>query len=519
MIRTIAKCGGLVDKKIWAMLPAAVKECSMKSENKAFEPFFTAHPKWPEMLLQGKGPSANAAFSGAEWAERNEKRSWDAMKLGFAGLGLFLAHQLTKERQGLWCADGGKNLTLVINCGSSSLKYGVFELKANGDLDLICSGLIDKIGLDGTVIKHEVGEEKTKLNIALKDHASALKKLSEMLTAAGGPVKNIRDIKVVGHRVVHGGPTFSEPTIVDASTEKAIEECNTLAPLHNPVNLQGIRLAKEVFASSKQVAVFDTAFHSTMPPESYRYAVPKYLYEKHHVRRYGFHGTSYKYIVGAVAEKFGRPAEELNMIIFHLGNGASAACVKNGKVLDTTMGLTPLEGLVMGTRSGDIDAGVYTYLTTGLGMTPQEVDTILNKKSGLLGVCGKSDMREVIEAAGKGDVDAMLARRLVIERLRKFLGAFLVKLDGKLDVLVFTAGMGESDHNMRETVCSGLSPLGIDIDPAKNRVIHAGGAVQEGEVQSTFSRAKIMILPTQEELSIAQQSLVACGFIKQGAKK
>lgn len=479
MIRTIARRSGLVDKKICVMLPAAA--------NKAFKPCFAAHQK---------------------------QSSWDLTKIGYVGLGLFVAHQLTSERPGLLCADRGKNITLVINCGSSSVKYGVFELKANGELDQICGGLIDKIGLDGTVIKHEVGEETTKMNIPLKSHGAALKKLSEILTTAGGPVPNIRDIKVVGHRVVHGGPNFSEPTIVDASTEKAIEECNTLAPLHNPVNLEGVRLSKEVFASAKQVAVFDTAFHATMPPQSYRYAVPKDLYEKHHVRRYGFHGTSYKYIVGAAAEKLGRPADELNMIIFHLGNGASAACIKNGKVLDTTMGLTPLEGLVMGTRSGDIDAGVYTYLTTGLGMSPKEVDTILNKKSGLLGVCGKSDMREVIAGAAKGDVDCMLARRLVIERLRKFLGAFLVKLDGKCDVLVFTAGMGESDHNMRELVCSGLAPLGIDMDYAKNRIIHAGGAATEGEVQSQFSRARIMILPTQEELCIAQQSLEVCGFIK-----
>jgi len=479
MIRTIAKRSGLVDRKICVMLPAAA--------NKAFKPCFAAHQK---------------------------QSSWDLTKIGYVGLGLFVAHQLTSERPGLLCADRGKNITLVINCGSSSVKYGVFELKASGELDQICGGLIDKIGLDGTVIKHEVGEKKEKMNIALKNHAEALKKLSEILTAAGGPVKNIGDIKVVGHRVVHGGPTFSEPTIIDAATDKAIEECNTLAPLHNPVNLQGIRLAKEVFASSKHVAVFDTAFHATMPPHSYRYAVPKELYEKHHVRRYGFHGTSYKYIVGAVAERVGRPADELNMIIFHLGNGASAACIKSGKVFDTTMGLTPLEGLVMGTRSGDIDAGVLTYMTTGLGMTPKEVDTILNKKSGLLGVCGKSDMREVIAAANKGDEDAMLARRLVIERLRKYLGTFLVKLDGKLDVLVFTAGMGESDTNIREMVCSGLAPLGIDIDAAKNRVIHAGAAQTEGEVQSNISRAKIMIVPTQEELSIAQQSLEVCGFIK-----
>jgi len=358
-------------------------------------------------------------------------------------------------------------MALVLNCGSSSLKYGVF-LVEGGELQDVCQGLVDKIGLDGCVIKHEEGEKTEKIPGMLKDHGESLNKVVELLTRSGGPVKSIGDIKVVGHRVVHGGPKFKDPTVVTADVEKEIEACIPLAPLHNPPNLLGIRTARKVFPVS-QVAIFDTAFHATMPPESFRYAVPKDLYEKHHVRRYGFHGTSYKYVSGATAAAMDRPLSELNMIICHLGNGCSMACLKNGKVVDTTMGLTPLEGLMMGTRCGDADLGVYTFLCNELKMSPKDVDTALNKKSGLLGVAGISDMREVISSGDAGNHDSALARKMYVERVRKYLGAYLVKLNGQLDALVFTAGVGENDKDFRELATAGLEPLGISMDSKKSR--------------------------------------------------
>lgn len=402
-------------------------------------------------------------------------------------------------------------MALVLNSGSSSLKYGIFVTNqgAPAGVDCLGSGLCDKIGLEGCNVSCEdASGKKKKMDVFFKDHGAALKQVVEILTGAGGPVKSIGDIKVIGHRVVHGGPRYSEPTIVDDAVYKEIEAVIPLAPLHNPANLLGIKMAKELFQAT-QVAVFDTAFHGTMPPESYRYALPKELYEKHNVRRYGFHGTSYKYVSQATADALGQPLEQTNMIICHLGNGGSMACLKNGKVVDTTMGLTPLEGLVMGTRSGDVDCGVYTYLVEHVGMKPKEVDNMLNKKSGMLGLSGMSDMRDNIKAAADGNPDAALARAVYVERVRKYIGAFLVKLNGELDALVFTAGVGENDKGLRELACAGLFPLGIEVDPMKN-----AQAKGDAEIQSTRSRAKIMVIPTEEELSIATQSLEITGFMK-----
>lgn len=404
-------------------------------------------------------------------------------------------------------------MALVLNCGSSSVKYGLFDAQANGDLEEVCSGLVDKIGLEGCILKHEFNNQTKKLPCQLKDHAEALQKVAEILTAIDGPVKDRSDIKVVGHRVVHGGPTINQPTVIDATSEAIIEKCVPLAPLHNPANLMGIRQARAQFPVP-QVGVFDTAFHATMPPESYRYALPKEMYEKYDVRRYGFHGTSYKYVSGAAAAMIGQKLEESNMIICHIGNGCSMACLKDGKVVDTTMGLTPLEGLMMGTRCGDIDAGVYTYLCEHVKMTPKEVDTAMNKKSGLLGIGGTQDMREIIENGGKGNADAALARKMYVERVRKYLGSFLVKLNGQLDALVFTAGVGENDKGFRELVTDGLQQLGIQVDPVKNKALSGGG-----EIQSSLSRAKVLVVPTQEELCIAQQSLEKLNLIQPVAPK
>jgi len=405
-----------------------------------------------------------------------------------------------------------KTQALVLNCGSSSVKYGVFDLQGE-ELVEICSGLVDKIGLTDTVIKHTVGEKTDKIEGALANHNEAMRKVVELLSGPSGVVKNISDIKVVGHRVVHGGPKYGEPTVLDATSIEEIKRCIPLAPLHNPANLMGVEQAQAVFKVA-HVAVFDTAFHATMPPECYRYAIPKDLFENHSLRRYGFHGTSYKYVAGEVARQLKQPLENLNMIICHLGNGASMACVKRGRCVDTTMGLTPLEGLVMGTRSGDVDPGVYTFLCDHLKKSTKDVDTLLNKKSGLLGLSGTNDMREVIANAKKGDQDAQLARNVYVRRVRKYLGSFLVELDGVLDALVFTAGVGENDREFWSLATAGLErTLGIDVDPAKAKSVRGGG-----EIQSSSSRSKVLVVPTQEELEIATQSLNLIG-IKVGGNK
>jgi len=396
-----------------------------------------------------------------------------------------------------------KSLALVINCGSSSLKYGVFEIK-KGDCEEVCGGLVDKIGLDGCVIKHDQkGDKSKKIVIALNDHAAAMQEMLKILTGPDGCVSTKSQIKVVGHRVVHGGKTFSQPTIIDKKVLDVCKECIPLAPLHNPPNIMGVELAMKEFPVPN-VAIFDTAFHATMPPESYRYAVGKDLYDQYNVRRYGFHGTSYKFVSSATAKLLGHPLSKLNMIICHLGNGCSMACLKNGEVIDTTMGLTPLEGLMMGTRAGDLDCGVFTYLCDSLKKDHKHVDTLLNKKSGLLGIAGKSDMREVIEGGQKGDEDCKLARKMYVQRVRKYIGTFLMKLDGAVDAIVFTAGVGENDQEFRELALAGMENLGVVVDSQKNRA-----AKGETEISSINSITKVFVVPTQEEYSIARQSCTA----------
>jgi len=420
----------------------------------------------------------------------------------------FHLHQ--PQRRHHSCAENKKTMALVLNSGSSSVKYGVFAAYSGPKgpvINMVAQGLVDKIGLAGCVIKHEDASGKTRnIEGPLADHGAALKAVANLLTEAGGPISKAEDIEVVGHRVVHGGPTISQPTIVDAKTDAVIEQMSSLAPLHNPPNLTGIRMGKEIFTKSIPVAVFDTAFHATMPPESYRYAIPKELYEKHHIRRYGFHGTSYKYVSQAAADMLGKPLEDCNFIMLHLGNGASMCAMKKGKCVDTTMGLTPLEGCVMGTRSGDVDCGVYTTLLNNLGMTGKEVDTLLNKKSGLLGVSGMSDMREVIAAGKAGNKDAALARSLYIERIRKYIGAFLVKLNGDVDAIIWTAGVGENDKEARELSLANLAKLGIEVDTVANRNLKG-----EGIISTSASRTKVMVIPTQEELCIVQQALELTG--------
>ena len=432
---------------------------------------------------------------------------------------------------------------LVLNAGSSSVKYGLYDVnKVTREATELCAGLTERIGEPAeATIRHRAADgTSVKAQVDMADHAAALRVIVDQLTAEGGPIAKASDIEVVGHRVVHGGTSMTAPAIIDSTVEAVIEKVIPMAPLHNPAHLQGIRVAREVFSAAPHVAVFDTAFHATMPASAHTYALPKELIEEHGVRRYGFHGTSYTYLLQKAAEHLGRDADSLNLIMCHLGNGASMAVVENGRCVDTTMGLTPLEGLVMGTRAGDVDAGVLAFLGSHLKMSAKEIDTLLNKKSGarapprrsrppwppphpsphppppppgLVGLCGTSDWRAVSAAAADGNADAQLARAVFIERVRKYLGAYLVKLKGKCDALVFAGGIGENDASLREAVCAGLETFGITIDPTKN----AMGMV---EMQAaTGSMVKTMVLPTDEELSIALQSCDATGIIAPAPKK
>mmetsp|Transcript_27203 Transcript_27203/g.37512 ORF Transcript_27203/g.37512 Transcript_27203/m.37512 type:complete len:409 (+) Transcript_27203:166-1392(+) len=401
----------------------------------------------------------------------------------------------------------GKPQGLVLNAGSSSLKYALFELKSATNAVELVSGLVEQIGLDCGKLTHEPkdGENETvKLETPFPDHKEALSKVIELLTdPKTGQVKDTADILVVGHRVVHGGEKFTKATVIDSGVLDAIREAASLAPLHNPANISGIEVAQFLFPNSKQVAVFDTAFHLTMPPEAFMYAVPKELYTELGIRRYGFHGSSYTYVAEAAAKFLDKDQASLNCIICHLGNGASMAALKAGVCVDTTMGLTPLDGLVMGTRSGDIDPAIHMHLSKTRGWSPQEVDTMLNKESGLQGLCGDSDMRNIQKRVEEGDQDAKVALGVFIKRIRKYLGSFWVELGGDVDAVVFTAGIGENSAQVRELVCAGLESMGLAVDPAKN-------AVRSPEIrgiQTDASKTKILIVPTNEELSITLQSV------------
>ncbi|GBG62315.1 hypothetical protein CBR_g29923 [Chara braunii] len=388
---------------------------------------------------------------------------------------------------------------LVLNAGSSSLKYALYHLGAKTRCAV--QGLVEQVGTTRSVITHsELGESDDKNtlteNAAIPDHGDALKRVVRLLKL------DKQNIAGVGHRVVHGGESITGPMLIDDSLKKAIVRSTPLAPLHNPPNLQGILVAEQLF-SCPQVAVFDTAFHCTMPPKAYTYGVPYALYEELGLRRYGFHGTSFYYLTGESARLLNKPKNKVNLIIFHLGAGASMAAIRNGESIDTTMGVTPLEGLMMATRSGDIDPAIYKLLSDQKGMSVAEIDTMLNKESGLVGVCGEKDMRRVLDKAGNGDEGAKLALAVFIHRIRKYLGAYYVHLCGKVDALVFSAGIGERSAPIRALVCEGLEELGISIDEKKNNESRKDGR----EIQKDGSKIKILVVPTDEELSIAQQTL------------
>ncbi len=388
---------------------------------------------------------------------------------------------------------------LVVNCGSSSIKYKLFDADS---LKGVSSGLLERIGGRPAVLRHEAGGASAKREVDVSNHRQGLELiLKVLLEAEPKAIGSLEEIVAVGHRVVHGGDSFFESILVDEKVLEVLRKWSHLAPLHNPPNIAGIEAARSLLPRVPQVAVFDTAFHQTMPETAYLYAIPFELYEKLGIRRYGFHGTSHKYVAQKAAEIIGEPIEKLRIITCHLGNGCSITAVKNGRSIDTSMGFTPLEGLVMGTRSGDIDPSIVFYLI-GEGFSPREVEDMLNKKSGLLGVSGVSnDIRDVEREAEAGSKRARLALEIFAYRAKKYIGAYAAALGG-FDVLVFTGGIGENDPLMRRMICENMGFLGLEIDEEANRSTVGKTGVISGEQ----SRVRVLVIPTDEELAIAEET-------------
>lgn len=388
---------------------------------------------------------------------------------------------------------------LVVNAGSSSLKY---QLVLPGSGAVLASGLVERIGEAAGAVSHRVGAARHDLEGAVPDHRRAFELVIGAF-AEHGPDLAATPLAAVGHRIVHGGERFREPALIDDEVIEAVESLIPLAPLHNPGNLEGVRVAREVFPGVPQVAVFDTAFHATLPEPAYTYALPLSWRDEHRIRRYGFHGTSHAFVSRRAAELLGRPLNEVNTIVLHLGNGASACAVRGGVSVDTSMGLTPLEGLVMGTRPGDLDPGILPHLVRTLGMSMTEIDTALSKASGLKGLTGDNDFRAVSQRAAAGDRAAELAIDVVAHRLKKYLGGYAAVLE-RLDAVVFTGGIGEHSPMLRARVLTGLGVLGVDLDVAANE---AGTTV----ITSASSRVAAFVIPTNEELQIAREALALVG--------
>ena len=389
---------------------------------------------------------------------------------------------------------------LVINCGSSSLKYQVLDMTNE---ELICKGLVERIGMEGSVISHtKTGMDKFVLEVPMKDHKDAIGHVIDALKdEEHGVVKAMSEIGAVGHRVVHAGEKFAHSVLITDDVIKALEECVDLAPLHNPPNLLGIAACQELMPYTPMVGVFDTAFHQTMPPQSYIYAIPYEYYEKYGIRRYGFHGTSHKYVSERAAEMLNVDIEDLKIITCHLGNGASVSAIKRGKCIDTSMGLTPLEGLVMGTRSGDIDPAIVTYIREKENLEQGVANDILNKKSGMLGISGvSSDFRDIEAAAEEGNERAMLALKVFAQRVKFYIGGYIAEMNG-VDAIVFTAGVGENDMGMRDIICNEMGNLGIKLDLVKNKV-----RGKEMVISAEDSKVKVLLIPTNEELMIARDT-------------
>ena len=390
---------------------------------------------------------------------------------------------------------------LVINCDSSSLKYQLYNMDNN---DVLAKGLVERIGIDGSNLQHKpAGKAKDKyvFEQPLKNHSEAIKLVMDKLVDPEcGVIADLSEINGVGHRVLHGSKFFTESCIVTEEVKKVVAECADLGPLHNPANLMGIEACEELMPGVKNVAVFDTAFHQTMPPKAYMYPLPYEYYEKYNVRRYGFHGTSHRYVSKRAIEMLGNP-EHSRVITCHLGNGSSIAAVKDGKCIDTSMGLTPLAGFEMGTRCGDIDPAIVPYLMKKENLTPDEIDTIMNKKSGLLGITGiSSDFRDAEAAMNEGNERAKLGLDMFRYQIAKYIGSYVIALGG-CDAIVFTAGIGENNAGHRAAICEYLECLGVKIDPEKNKLRGDVDFTGEGSTMKTF------IIPTDEELMIAQDTM------------
>ena len=389
---------------------------------------------------------------------------------------------------------------LVINAGSSSLKYQLIDMQ---DESVIAKGLVERIGIEGSKLTHKYDGKEFELTVPMKDHSAAMKHvLDALMDAEHGVIKSIDEIGAVGHRVLHGGDKFTASCIIDQPCLDAIEECIPLGPLHNPANLMGIRACQSVMPGTPMVAVFDTAFHQTMPRTAYMYGVPYEFYEKYHIRRYGFHGTSHRFVSARAIELLGLKGKESKIIVCHLGNGSSLSAVVNGKCVDTSMGLTPLEGVLMGTRSGDLDPAVVECIANNEHLTPTETLNLLNKKSGLMGLSGvSSDMRDVYNAADEGNERAKMTLDIWAYRVKKYIGAYAAAMGG-LDAVIFTAGIGENDKRSRASVCEGLEFMGIKLDPEKNNIRGV-----EAEISAADSKVKVWVIPTNEELAIARDTL------------
>ena len=389
---------------------------------------------------------------------------------------------------------------LVINCGSSSLKYQLINSETEG---VLAKGLCERIGIDGMLTYQPEGGEKEKSEIAMPTHTEAINAVLAALTnEKSGVIKSLSEVGAVGHRVVHGGEKFTSSCLINDESMKAIEECNDLAPLHNPANLIGIRACQELMPGVPMVAVFDTAFHQTMPDVAYTYGIPYEYYEKYKVRRYGFHGTSHSYVSKRTAEIVGKPYDQMKIIVCHLGNGASISAVNCGKSVDTSMGLTPLEGLVMGTRSGDLDPAIIDFVGKKEGLSLDEMNEVLNKKSGMLGISGvSSDGRDLEAAAETGNKRAQLALDVFDYRVIKYIGAYAAAMNG-VDAIAFTAGICENNIKMRKDVCSSLTYLGVKLDEEKNNV-----RGEERIISADDSKVQVLLVPTNEELAIARETL------------
>ena len=391
---------------------------------------------------------------------------------------------------------------LVLNCGSSSIKYALYNMD---DKSVMTSGGAERVGLEGAFVKvKQPGGEKKQIMHDIPEHTEGVKFIFSLLTDPEiGVIKDLKEIDAVGHRMVHGGEKFNKSVLLTEEVLKTFEECSDLAPLHNPANLKGVRAVQELMPGLPQVGVFDTAFHQTMPDYAYMYAIPYELYEKYGIRRYGFHGTSHRYVSHRVCDFLGVKPEEQRIITCHIGNGGSVAAVKFGKCMDTSMGLTPLEGVMMGTRSGDIDGGAVSFIEKKLGLDADGISNLLNKKSGVYGITGiSSDMREIEAAEKAGNPKAILAQNMYNYRIKKYIGAYAAAMGG-VDIIVFTAGVGENQTGMRAGACEGLEWMGVKLDKETNEKVRG----EEAVISAPDSRVKVVVIPTDEELMIATDTM------------